>query len=373
MAKNPSKSIQKPVTKASSKPPRFSAQLRSLVHRLKLKFRASWRRLQNFRSQHIHLHKSFRRSYREDYRRETETPGLLAHAMLTFKTIFQHWKVFLPFLVLLVVAYTLAVGLMSESFYQQFQDTIDATSAELGQGNIGNFARAGLLLVSTATTGGLSNGKTEVQTVFGVIILLITWLVTLYLLRHFLAGERPKLRDGLYNALGPLLSTFLIFVVVFIQAIPLMLVIIAYSAAVATDFLSTPFYALLFFVFAALMLLLSGYLLSSSLTALIAVTTPGLYPLRALYAASDLMAGRRTKFVIRIIYGILVLALVFIIVMMPIILIDLWLKSAFAWMADWPIVPFCLLFMSNFAMIYATTYLYLYYRWLLGNGASRSA
>lgn len=324
-------------------------------------FKQKW---QKFRGQPVRLHKSFRRSYAEDYRRETKTPGLLSHAMLTFKTIFQHWRVFLPFMALIVCSYIVAVGLMSEDFYQQFQTAIDETSAQIGRAEIGNFARAGLLLVSTVTTGGLVNAKSEVQVVFSVIVLLIVWLVTLYLLRHFMAGEHPKLRDGLYNALGPLISTGIIFAIIFVQAIPLMLVIITYSAAVATGFLATPFYALLYFIFAALMLLLSGYLLSSSLMALIAVTTPGLYPLRALFAASDLMAGRRIKFVIRIIYGVIVISLLYIIVMMPVILIDLWVKSAVTGLS-WPIVPFFLLVTTSFVFIYATTYLYLYYRWLL--------
>lgn len=324
-------------------------------------FKQKW---QEFRSQHIRLHKSFRRSYAEDYRRETKVPGLLSHAMLVFKTVFQHWRVFLPFMVLIVFSYIVAVGLMSESFYQQFQVAIDDTGTQIGQTEIGNFARAGLLLVSTVTTGGLVSAKSEAQVVFSVIVLLVVWLVTLYLLRHFMAGERPKLRDGLYNALSPLISTGIIFVVIFIQAIPLMLVLITYSAAVATGFLATPFYALLYFIFAALMLILSGYLLTSSLMSLIAVTTPGLYPLRALFAASDLMAGRRIKFAIRIIYGIIVIALIYIIIMMPVILIDLWLKSAVAGLS-WPIVPFFLLVTTSFVLIYATTYLYLYYRWLL--------
>ncbi len=325
-----------------------------------------WRqKIRAERAKHVHLHKSFRRSYREDYLRQTSTPGLLSHAMITFKTIFRNWRTFLPFVALMVALYILAVGLMSEDFYKQFQDSIDATSAELSTGKIGNFARAGILLISTVTSGGLDAGMGESQTVFMLLLFLIMWLVTIFLLRHFLAGEHPRLRDGLYNALSPLLSTLVVFVVIFIQAIPLMLVIITYSAAVMTNFLATPFYALLYFIFAALMLLLSGYLLSSSLMALVAVTAPGVYPMTALFAASDLMASRRLKMILRLIYLIFVIALIYIITMMPIILLDLWFKSMWSWISGWPIVPFFLLVITCFVFMYATTYLYLYYRWLL--------
>lgn len=342
-----------------------SSKLRQVARKVKIKAKSIKAKISEARSKHLHLHKSFRRSYREDYLRKTETPGLLSHAMLTFKTIFSHWRTFLPFIILMMILYIFAVGLMSEDFYLQFQDSIDDTSAELAGGEIGNFAKAGLLLLSTITTGGLDAGMDEVQMVFMIILFLVMWLVTIFLLRHFLAGEKLKLRDALYNALSPLISTLLIFIVIFIQALPLMLVIITYSAAVATGFLDTPFYALVYFCFAALMLLLSGYLLSSSIMALVAVTSPGMYPMTALFAASDLMAGRRIKFILRLIYLLFVIVLCFVIVMLPIILLDLWFKSVWTWLEGWPIVPFFLLMMTCFAFIYLTTYLYLYYRWLL--------
>lgn len=351
--------------KRSAKTSRSTSRWRQLARKTQLKYKSCRTKIRDFRAQHLHLHKSFRRSYREDYLRKTETPGLLAHAMLTFQTIFRHWRTFLPFIALMVVLYIVTVGLMSEDFYLTFQENIDTTSAELANGKIGNFAKAGLLLLSTVTSGGLDTGMGDVQFVMMVILFLIMWLVTIFLVRHFLAGEHPRLRDALYNALGPLISTFLIFAVIFVQLIPLMLVVITYSAAVMTNFLATPFYALVYFLFAAVMILLSGYLLSSSLMALIAVTTPGMYPFAALFAASDLMAGRRLRLVLRVLYLILVVALIYIVVMLPVILLDLGLKSLWSFLAGWPIVPFCLLVVTCFAFIYATTYLYHYYRWLL--------
>ena len=180
-----------------------------------------------------------------------------------------------------------------------------------------------------------------------------------------MAGHKVKLRDGLYNAMTPLISTFVVFVVALIQCIPIFLLIIAYSAAVQTDFLATPFYALVFFIFAVVMIVISGYLLSSSLIALVAVSAPGLYPMKALRTASDLMMGRRIRFILRLIALIIVLALMWVIVMLPLILFDLWMKT-FAWTSGIPFIPICLATMTCFTAIYITTYLYLYYRWMLG-------
>ncbi len=322
-------------------------------------------RVQDYRAKHPPRHKSFKRSYREDYLRKTETPGLLSHAMTTFQIIFRNWKTFVPFILLMTVLYVGCVGLLSEDLYQQFKDTIDETSGELANGQIGNFAKAGLLLISTVTTGGLDTGMGEVQTVFMVVLFLVMWLVTIFLLRHFFSGSRPRLRDALYNALSPLISTLLIFVVAFLQAIPIMLVLITYAAAVATNFLATPFYALLYFIFVMLMLLLSGYMLSGTLMALVAVTAPGMYPMEALTSTAELVSGRRIRLILRVLYLLFVIALVYIITMLPVILIDLWLKEAWEWAVGWPIVSFCLVIVTCFVFIYATTYLYRYYRWLL--------
>lgn len=349
----------------SQKPAKSAKTLPGPLRKLGRSFKKLQTKIQSRRAGHVHLHKSFKRSYREDYQRKTETPGLLSHAMTTFQLIFKHWKTFFALIAIMTVAYVVLVGLLSEDLYQQFQTSIDETSTGLAQGKIGNFAKAGLLLISTITTGGLDTGMGEVQTVFMIVLFLIMWLVTIYLLRHFLAGGKPKLRDALYNALGPFISTLLVFVVIFIQAIPLMLVAITYSAAVMTDFLSTPFYALVYFIFAALMVLLSVYLLSSSLIALVAVTAPGVYPMTALMNASDLMAGRRTRLILRALYLIFVIAIIYLVAMLPIILVDLWLKSLWTWLAGWPIVPLALLIVTCFVFIYSTTYLYRYYRWLL--------
>ena len=312
----------------------------------------------------VRLHKSFRRSYREDYVRDLEVPGILYHIFATFKIFFKNWKIFLPLLILVVCLSILFVGLMSEDSYRQFQDILDETTKQMNMDDIGNFAKSGLLLISTITTGGLSGGSSESATVFAVIIFLIIWLTTIFILRHRLAGHELKLRDALYNAATPLISTFVVFIMIIIQCIPLFVLIIALSAAIQTNFLATPFYALVFFIFAMLMIIISSYLLSSSLIGLVAVTAPGMYPMRALRTASDLMAGRRVRFILRLVALFIALAVIWILVMLPLILFDLWMRQ-FEWTANVPFVPICLLTMTCFTGIYVSTYIYLYYRWML--------
>lgn len=312
----------------------------------------------------VRPHRSFKRSYREDYKRKLEVPGITYHAAKTFSVIFKNWKLFLPLLIIAVVMAIVFIGLMNESTFQQFQQVLNQTTEEMGYGDIGYVAKAGLLLISTVTTGGLSSSSKETNTIFFVLIFLILWLCTIFILRHRLAGHKIKLRDALYNAMTPMISSFVIFAIAVIQCIPIFLLIIVYSTAVQTEFLATPFYALLFFIFAALMVILSGYLLSSSLMAFVAVSAPGLYPMKAMHAASDLMMGRRFKFILRIIALFIILSLTWVAVMLPLIIFDLLMKN-FEWAAGIPFVPVCLLVMTCFTGIYITAYLYLYYRWML--------
>ena len=339
----------------------------------KLGFFASWKlkRAKNKdkrafrRDTKVKLHKSFKRSYREDYIRKTELPGLLSHAHATFKVIFSNWRIFLPLILLVVVFNIILVGLMSEESYNTFKEAIDETNENITNGQLGNLGKAGLLLIGTITTGGLSRGMTEVQQVFMIFLLLVTWLVTIYLVRHILAKQEIKLRDGLYNALTPFISTFCVLGIVFLDLIPIFIVIVTYSAAIATEFLATPFYALVYFIFAILLILLSLYLLTGSLMAMIAVTAPGLYPMTAMNTASDIVAGRRIRFIIRILFIFFVLAMSWIVVMMPVILIDSALKENIDWLSNIPIVSFFLLTMTVFSVVYAAVYFYLFYLKLL--------
>lgn len=311
--------------------------------------------------------KSFRRAYREDYADSFEAPSLLSHAMTTFGQVFKNWRFFGGLLLVVVIFSFLFIGIMGQDAISGIKATIESSSQNFtgGNGNLGSFAQAGLLLIATVTTGGLNQDFSNNQGVFLCLVFLLIWLATIYFLRYLLAGHKITLRDGLYNAFAPLVSTFVVFAIIAIELIPTFLTIIVYNAAIKTDFLATPFYALIFFAFAFLMLLLSGYLVSSSLIALVAVSAPGLYPLSALRSAHELMFGRRIKFIIRILFLFLIIAFTFVVTMLPIILLDSLLKSSFEIFANIPVISFSLLVVTAFCFIYSSAYIYLYYRRML--------
>ncbi len=315
----------------------------------------------------VRLHRSFHRSYREDYKRPLNVPNLVAHAHGTLKILLKNWRVFLPLLILISLANTILVGLMSQNTYKILQDTIDSDYEAAVHGQLGLVAKSGLLLISTVATGGLSSGQTEIQQFCWIFLISILWLVTIYLLRHLLAGNKPKLRDGLYNALTPLLSSYVILAVIAVHLIPIGIFVIFYSTALATEFLATPLYAFLFWVFGGLLIILSAYLLPVSITALVAISVPGIYPLPALHAATDLLQGRRIRFIIRLIFCFIYLAVIWVIIALPLFGIDLVLKEHFEFLQNVPFVPILLQIMTTFSFIYGFSYIYLFYRRMLDN------
>ena len=118
----------------------------------------------------LKLHHSFRRSYREDYIRPLDVPGMVSHAMSTLKIIFRNWKLFFGLLVIIVVSNIIFVGLMNQATYESAQESLEVSNEALGHGELGRMAEAAMMVVTTVTTGGLSNNMTEVQQAFAIFL-----------------------------------------------------------------------------------------------------------------------------------------------------------------------------------------------------------
>lgn len=315
----------------------------------------------------LKLHRSFRRSYHEDYDRPLKTPGLLHFSLIVLKTLFKNFKLFGVLLILALALNMIFVGIMSEDTYSNFTETVRETTESIEGANYGEVGNAALVLASTIATGGFRTSMTEAHAISAGIIFFIIWLTTIYLYRQILADRKPKLRDGLYNALAPLLSTLFVAIYAFLCLVPILIVFVLWTTAIATDFLSTPFYSFIFFIPAALLVLLSCYLLPGALTALTAVTAPGLYPLVAVNTSNNLVAGRRIRYILRLLFILFMILIVWSLVMVPVILFDSWLKSSFPGAEGLPIVPIALQLMTSGTFVYLSAYLYAYYRVMLND------
>jgi len=366
VAKNPSKNPASDTEVKKNLPENENIQ-KGFKHGLRTQFSKTRAKTWNWAKtpKPLKLHRSFHRSYHEDYDRPLKTPGLLHFSLIVLKTLFKNFKLFGTLLILALVLNMIFVGIMSEDTYSNFTDTVRETTESIEGANYGEIGNAALVLASTIATGGFRTSMTEAHAISTGIIFFIVWLTTIYLYRQILAGHKPKLRDGLYNALAPLLSTLFVAIYAFLCLIPVLIVFILWTTAIATDFLSTPFYSFIFFVPSALLVLLSCYLLPGALTALTAVTAPGLYPLVAVNTANNLVSGRRVRYILRLLFILFMTLIAWSLVMVPIILLDSWLKSSFSGLEGFPMVPIALQLMTSGTFIYLSAYLYAYYRIML--------
>lgn len=313
-------------------------------------------------------HRSFKLTRRRDYARSLKLPGYIKFTKYVFNTLWKNKKVFLLLALFTALLTVIMVGISSQDTYSTLKDSLDSTSAEFLKGNIGALSKAGLLFISVIT-GGLSSNLTDVQQIYSVIIVIIAWLTTVWLLRNILANRRVKLRDGLYNSCAPILPTCMIMLLLVIQLLPLALAIIGYSAASTTGLLDGGIEAMLFWAVAGLLALISIYLIAGTFFALIIVTLPGMYPSVAIKTAGDMVVGRRLRIIARVAWMALGILVAWVLVVIPIILIDSWIKGLWAAISWFPTIPIVLLILAPLTVIWISAYIYLLYRKVVDDGA----
>ena len=151
--------------------------------------------------------------------------------------------------------------------------------------------------------------------------------------------------------------------------VPLGVVTLAYEALNTAGVIGDGFGSMLFWVFASAAIALILYWVTSSVMALVIVTLPGMYPLRALRIAGDLVVGRRLRILYRLIWGAVVVALAWLVVLVPLVLLDAWLKQTWQQLAGVPVVPTGVAVMGAISAVWYSSYVYLLYRRIVDDDA----
>lgn len=314
-------------------------------------------------------HRSFRRTRRRDYVVATGLPGYVAFTRQVGRLLRANAILFFFVVVTFSLISLALAGITSQETYRQAQDLLNESKGEIFQGTIGKIGEAGLLLLS-GFTGGSSNLSSEQQIYLGL-TLLLTWLASIWLLREVLAGRKPRFRDGLYSSGAPIVSTTLIVLVMLIQLIPVGVVSLVYAALAGVGIVSAGFGAMIFAVIAILALTLVLYWMVPSFIALVIVTLPGMYPFAALRAAGDLVVGRRLAILYRILWLLMLIIIGWLVVMVPLVILDGWLKNLWQWYEGVPIVPVLVTTASTATLVWSSAYIYMLYRKLVDYGAKR--
>jgi hypothetical protein len=306
-------------------------------------------------------HKSFRLTDKyAKKKRPLKLPKYIAFTGEVLRSIRVNGKSFGWLIAVVAVVQIVMVGLLSTETITSFQEALKETS-----GDVSAVTSAGMTLVKTISTGGLDLEANENGNFVRVLTWVIVWLATVVILRQWLAGNKIKMRDALYTCGTPIASSFGILLVMVLQALPILLGLLLYNAAVATNFLKTPMTGICFWVFAGALILFSVYWLVQSLLALIVATLNGTYPINALHIAGDMIRGRRVRFILRVLWMVLVMAVITVIVMIPLIMLFAWLGGVWPWLNNVPILPVILVFIMCFAVVFISSYMYLLYRKIL--------
>lgn len=312
------------------------------------------------------VNRSFRLTKRRDLTRELDLPGFFKFNNQVISFILKNRKIFLSLVLFSSISAFLLFGMSSQENYSKLVDTMASTSGDFFDSAFGKVESAGILF-AVAVSGGISPEITEAQQIFAVIVMLITWLTTVWLSRNILAGNKVKLRDGLYSAGSPIIATLCLVMLAFVQLIPVGIAGFGYSAAAATGLLNGGVEAMMFWMAAAMLTLLSLSWLTSTFFALIIITIPGVYPMKALSVAKSLVFGRRIRIMMRLIWLSLSTFLGWVIVLLPVILIDMLIRKTWSGVSSLPIIPVLILAMSSATVVWFSVYIYMLYRKIVDN------
>ena len=298
-------------------------------------------------------HRSLYMTNKSDSKRGLKIPGYFAFSKQVLQIIWKNRWLFTKFLILYGVLSGLIIGLMSQENFAAFRDALTEASVD-------GFTKWSSLL-SNAVGGSSSSTLDTSQQALAVMLFLYGWLTLIWLIRRLMTNDKNKLklRDGLYSSGSPVIALFVVVIIILLQLLPLAIIFLAYVSVTSVGWINSGIAienmaAWCAMVIAAVMTL---YWVCSSFIALVIVTLPGMYPMQAIRAAGDLVLGRRLKLVLRLLFMALPILLLWLLILIPAILIDSWLKLSWQ-----PLVPITVLILSTITLIWCTTYIYMLYR-----------
>jgi hypothetical protein len=315
-------------------------------------------------------HRTLKLTRRRDYVRSLDLPGYIAFTHYVNKTVWANKRQLLNLAAIYLVLFTVLVGIGSQETYTSLSDTLQDAGTSVVGGDFSQLGEAGTLFLTIATVG-ISETPSESQQIYIGLLGLLVWLTTVWLLRNKMAGHEVSLRDALYNAGSPIVSLFLVLLVLLVQMIPILLAVIAYSAAASSGLLNGGVEAMLFWIGDSILALISIFWATSTFFAMVIVTLPGVYPMKALRSAGDLVLGRRLRIVLRWIWMFVAVAVAWVIVLVPALLLDIWLRSIWPAYGAAPVIPLLLAVLGTVSLIWFANYVYLLYRKVVDESASK--
>lgn len=310
----------------------------------------------HLRRYHDTPHRSFRptprRAFHYSLKGVKEGWRLIIETVVFART---HVRFFAVLMLLYAGVGYLLVGGLSQVDFVQFKESAKDISA-----NALDSVTTALSMFGAALTGAFRPPAGEVQQFFAAFLLLLFWLVTIWAVRMLSAGKPAKVRDALYNAGAPMISSLAVMAVMALQLIPAALGFFAVSVATNEQWIHGGVEAMAYAAAALLLSVLSLYWLSGSIVAIAIVALPGMYPMEALATARTLVTGKRWGIALRVVAMVVIQLLAWAVVLIPLFMLDQWLSLS--WL---PLIPVALQLLGGFSVIFSSVYMYKLYRSLL--------
>lgn len=260
----------------------------------------------------------------------------------------KHWKLFGGILLIYALFNIVLVGGVGGG------TDLQTIKQSLGQTFTGHFSKLSTGLTLFAFLVSSNGGSTSsVAGAYQTILLLIISLVVIWALRQTYAGAGIRIRDAFYGGVYPLIPFFLVLLVVVLQLLPLILGFGLYSFVIGGGIAVYTLEKVVTVLIVLLLIVLSLYMVSSSIFALYVVTLPDMTPMKALRSARELVKYRRWIVLRKILFLPLALLVVGAIIIVPLALLVTSLAT----------VVFFVLTIITVAVVHS--YMYALYRELL--------
>lgn len=170
--------------------------------------------------------------------------------------------------------------------------------------------------------GNSATPKTEVASLYQFILLVVVSLALIWAFRQVLADKplRPTMREAYYKGNAPFVPYMLILGVMALQLLPVLIGTSLYQQVVIAGLAVGSAESLAWLIVLIFSIILTVYMLCSSLFALYVVTLPDITPMQALRTARELVRHRRLEVLRKIAFLPFVLLLVGSIIFLPIIM-----------------------------------------------------
>jgi hypothetical protein len=195
----------------------------------------------------------------------------------------------------------------------QLKESLNGLFSGSSSGLQSGLAVFGVLLGSASATKG------DLASLYQTIILVLVSLALIWALRQTQANPklRVKTKEAFYKGCAPVVQFVLVIFTISLQLLPLALANLLYAFVIGGGFAATPIEKGLWYILIFLLLLLTLYMITSSIFALYIVTLYDTSPMQALRAARELVRFRRWTVMRKVLVLPIALILLLAIVTLP--------------------------------------------------------